>query len=498
MSPAVHELLEIRNISKRFPGVVALDDVSISVKRGSVHALMGENGAGKSTLMKILSGMYMPDEGDIIIEGGKVVFSGVRDAMKAGISMIHQELMPIPELTVAENIFLGKEPVLGRTGFVDFREMNRQAMKILEKIQLDIPADRRMKDLPIAQMQMIEIAKAISNDARVIIMDEPTSAITTREVDILFSIIAQLKREGISVIYISHKMDEIFRICDVITVMRDGKVVGTRDAAELDHDQLISMMVGRSLNTLYQRENPAVPGECLVRIDALTGRGFHDIGFSLHAGEVLGFAGLMGSGRSEMANAVYGLDKPYSGSVIIGGGPKDISSPRDAIENGIALVTEDRKMNGLVLTSSVTENMTLSSLSGTSIWNFVDKELESGVVREQIERYRIVVPDEHSMVLNLSGGNQQKIVIAKALLTKPRILILDEPTRGIDIGAKAEIYRMIRELSDSGMGIILISSELSEIIGICDRVLVLNKGGIAAELTGEGMNEGEILRHAMN
>jgi inositol transport system ATP-binding protein len=442
--------------------------------------------------------MYMPDEGDILIEGGKVVFSGVRDAMKAGISMIHQELMPIPELTVAENIFLGKEPVMGRTGLVDFREMNRQAMKILERIQLDIPADRRMKDLPIAQMQMIEIAKAISNDARVIIMDEPTSAITSREVDILFGIIAQLKREGISVIYISHKMDEIFRISDVITVMRDGRVVGTRDAAELDHDQLISMMVGRSLNTLFQREHPAVPGECLVRVESLTGRGFHDIGFSLHAGEVLGFAGLMGSGRSEMANAVYGLDKPDSGSVIIDGSPKDIRSPRDAIDNGIAFVTEDRKMNGLVLTSSVTENMTLSSLSGISNWNFVDKELESGIVREQIVRYRIVVPDEHSVVLNLSGGNQQKIVIAKALLTKPRILILDEPTRGIDIGAKAEIYRMIRELSDGGMGIILISSELSEIIGICDRVLVLNKGGIAAELTGEGMNEEEILRHAMN
>jgi inositol transport system ATP-binding protein len=498
MSPAVHELLEIRNVSKRFPGVVALDEVSITVSRGSVHALMGENGAGKSTLMKILSGMYMPDEGDILIEGGKVVFSGVRDAMKAGISMIHQELMPIPELTVAENIFLGKEPVMGRTGLVDFREMNRQAMKILERIQLDIPADRRMKDLPIAQMQMIEIAKAISNDARVIIMDEPTSAITSREVDILFGIIAQLKREGISVIYISHKMDEIFRISDVITVMRDGRVVGTRDAAELDHDQLISMMVGRSLNTLFQREHPAVPGECLVRVESLTGRGFHDIGFSLHAGEVLGFAGLMGSGRSEMANAVYGLDKPDSGSVIIDGSPKDIRSPRDAIDNGIAFVTEDRKMNGLVLTSSVTENMTLSSLSGISNWNFVDKELESGIVREQIARYRIVVPDEHSVVLNLSGGNQQKIVIAKALLTKPRILILDEPTRGIDIGAKAEIYRMIRELSDGGMGIILISSELSEIIGICDRVLVLNKGGIAAELTGEGMNEEEILRHAMN
>lgn len=498
MSPAVHELLEIRNVSKRFPGVVALDEVSITVSRGSVHALMGENGAGKSTLMKILSGMYMPDEGDILIEGGKVVFSGVRDAMKAGISMIHQELMPIPELTVAENIFLGKEPVMGRTGLVDFREMNRQAMKILERIQLDIPADRRMKDLPIAQMQMIEIAKAISNDARVIIMDEPTSAITSREVDILFGIIAQLKREGISVIYISHKMDEIFRISDVITVMRDGRVVGTRDAAELDHDQLISMMVGRSLNTLFQREHPAVPGECLVRVESLTGRGFHDICFSLHAGEVLGFAGLMGSGRSEMANAVYGLEKPDSGSVIIDGSPKDIRSPRDAIDNGIAFVTEDRKMNGLVLTSSVTENMTLSSLSGISNWNFVDKELESGIVREQIVRYRIVVPDEHSVVLNLSGGNQQKIVIAKALLTKPRILILDEPTRGIDIGAKAEIYRMIRELSDGGMGIILISSELSEIIGICDRVLVLNKGGIAAELTGEGMNEEEILRHAMN
>jgi inositol transport system ATP-binding protein len=493
----VSDLLELRNISKGFPGVRALDDVTIKVGRGSVHALMGENGAGKSTLMKILNGIHSPDQGVIILEGRERTFAGVRDAMEAGVSMIHQELMPLPELTVAENIFLGKEPVLGRTGFVDFRKLNARACIVLERIGLDIPPDRRMKELPIAQMQMIEIAKAISNDAKVIIMDEPTSAITSREVDVLFGIIGQLKADGISVIYISHKMDEVFRVADTITVMRDGRVVDTRKAEELDNDELISMMVGRSLNTLFKKRDKGLSGERLLKVEGLGGDHFTDVDFELYKGEILGFAGLMGSGRTEIANAVFGLDRPRKGRISVEDKACDIRTPRQAMEHGIAMVNEDRKMNGLVLSSSVAENMTLSSLGELSTWIFVDHARETDVVGREMRRYRISAPDAGSKVVNLSGGNQQKVAIAKALLTKPRILILDEPTRGIDIGAKAEIYSMMRDLADSGMGIILISSELPEIIGICDRVIVMNKGRVSAELPGEGIDEETILRHAM-
>jgi len=493
----VGDLLELRNISKSFPGVRALEGVSIKVASGSVHALMGENGAGKSTLMKILNGIHRPDEGSVILEGRERVFSGVRDAMEAGVSMIHQELMPLPELTVAENIFLGKEPVLGRTGFVDFRKLNARASIVLERIGLDIPPERRMKELSIAQMQMIEIAKAISNDAKVIIMDEPTSAITSREVDVLFGIIGQLKADGISVIYISHKMDEVFRIADTITVMRDGRVVGTRRAEELDNDELISMMVGRSLNALFKKRVTALSGERLLKVEGLEGDHFTDVHFELYKGEILGFAGLMGSGRTEIANAVFGLERPHAGRITVEGKTCDMGSPRQAMDHGIAMVNEDRKMNGLVLTSSVAENMTLSSLTDLSTWIFVDHARETEVVKREMLRYRISAPEAGSKVVNLSGGNQQKVAIAKALLTKPRILILDEPTRGIDIGAKAEIYSMMRELADSGMGIILISSELPEIIGICDRVIVMNKGRVSAELPGEGIDEETILRHAM-
>lgn len=491
------DLLELRNISKSFPGVRALDGVSIKVAKGSVHALMGENGAGKSTLMKILNGIHSPDAGSVILEGRERTFAGVRDAMEAGVSMIHQELMPLPELTVAENIFLGKEPVLGRTGFVDFRKLNARACIVLERIGLDIPPDRRMKELPIAQMQMIEIAKAISNDAKVIIMDEPTSAITSREVDVLFGIIGQLKADGISVIYISHKMDEVFRIADTITVMRDGRVVDTRKAEELDNDELISMMVGRSLNTLFKKRDTGLSGERLLKVEGLGGDHFTDVDFELYKGEILGFAGLMGSGRTEIANAVFGLDRPRKGRITVEDKACDIRTPRQAMDHGIAMVNEDRKMNGLVLSSSVAENMTLSSLAELSTWIFVDHAKETDVVEREMRRYRISAPDAGSKVVNLSGGNQQKVAIAKALLTKPRILILDEPTRGIDIGAKAEIYSMMRDLADSGMGIILISSELPEIIGICDRVIVMNKGRVSAELPGEGIDEETILRHAM-
>ena len=491
------DLLELRNISKSFPGVRALDGVSIKVAKGSVHALMGENGAGKSTLMKILNGIHSPDTGSVILEGRERTFAGVRDAMEAGVSMIHQELMPLPELTVAENIFLGKEPVLGRTGFVDFRKLNARACIVLERIGLDIPPDRRMKELPIAQMQMIEIAKAISNDAKVIIMDEPTSAITSREVDVLFGIIGQLKADGISVIYISHKMDEVFRVADTITVMRDGRVVDTRKAEELDNDELISMMVGRSLNTLFKKRDKALSGERLLKVEGLGGDHFTDVDFELYKGEILGFAGLMGSGRTEIANAVFGLDRPRKGRITVEEKACEIRTPRQAMEHGIAMVNEDRKMNGLVLSSSVAENMTLSSLAELSTWIFVDHAKETDVVEREMRRYRISAPDAGSKVVNLSGGNQQKVAIAKALLTKPRILILDEPTRGIDIGAKAEIYSMMRDLADSGMGIILISSELPEIIGICDRVIVMNKGRVSVELPGEGIDEETILRHAM-
>lgn len=487
-------LLEMKRISKSFSGVKALHSVSFLLRRATVHALMGENGAGKSTLMKILSGIHVPDEGEIVLKGRQINISGPGAALRLGISMIHQELTPIPEMTVAENIFLGREPT--RFGFIDYPELYRRTAELFENIGIRIEPQAKMKDLKVSDIQLVEIAKAVSYDAEVIIMDEPTSAITDREVEQLFRIIADLKSKGKGIIYISHKMDEIFKIADDITVLRDGEYIGTKRASDTNKKELISWMVGRELKDIFPGEKPEVK-DVILEVRHLTKKGvFHDISFQVRRGEILGIAGLMGSGRTEVMEALFGMSKPDSGEIRIDGRPVTIRSPEDAIRHGIAFVTEDRKGQGLNLPSPIRHNITISSLKEVTKGAFILTKKEKKCVDEYMEALRIKASDRDQWVQYLSGGNQQKVVIAKWLMTKPRILILDEPTRGIDIGAKAEIYKLMHEFASKGFAIIMVSSELPEIIGMSNRVLVFHDRTLAGELDGKEATQELIMEYA--
>lgn len=489
-------LLRADNISKSFPGVKALDKVQLHVEKGKVHALMGENGAGKSTLMKILIGMLRPDAGTISLNGREVSFHSVHDAIKAGFSMIHQELLPFPELTVAENIFMGRQPVKGFAGWIDQRRLYNDARALMARLGVTIKVNRRMKELSIAEMQMVEIAKAISNKAEVIIMDEPTSAISGKEVQVLFNIIRDLTQQGIAVIYISHKMDEILEIADTITVMRDGKYIATHPARELSKERLINLIVGRELNTIFEKR-VSTAGETILSVNNLTGEKFSDISFELKRGEILGIAGLMGAGRTEIIEGLFGLRKIESGTVHIKGEKVKIRSPRNAIAQGIGLVSEDRKQTGLVLSSSVKHNITLASLPRNNNGVLLNLDKEKKIAAAKIKEFNIKTPSANQLVNYLSGGNQQKVVLAKVLLNDPDIIIFDEPTRGIDIGAKAEIYKMITTLAANGKAIIMVSSELPEILGLSDRVLVVRNGKIVRELAGTDATQELIMKYAM-
>jgi inositol transport system ATP-binding protein len=489
-------LLRAENISKAFPGVKALDDVQLHIESGKVHAVMGENGAGKSTLMKILIGMYAPDSGQIIYKGRPIRFNAVHDALKAGFAMIHQELLPFPELSVAENIFMGNEPRGLFPGWINNKKRNREAQLLLDTLGLKINVTRRMKTLGIAEMQMVEIAKALSNKAEIIIMDEPTSALSDRETAVLFDKIRALKKQGIAVIYISHKMDEILQIADTISVMRDGKHIATHPAAAISNERLISLIVGRPLHTIFEKRD-ALPGEVALSVAGLCGRKFKDISFEVRCGEILGIAGLMGAGRTEIVNAIFGLEKLDAGTIAVKGKPVSIRSPKDAIRHGIGMITEDRKHTGLVLSSSVKHNITLAALKSCCRGPFIDPGEEVAVADRQIRKFAVKTPSANQVVNFLSGGNQQKIVLAKVLLNDPDIIILDEPTRGIDIGAKTEIYRLMNELAAQGKAIIMISSELPEVLGMSDRILVVHNGMIKAELRGAAATQEEIMRHAM-
>ncbi len=482
------------NISKSFPGVKALDNVSLHIEKGKVHALMGENGAGKSTLMKILMGMETPGQGTMTCKGKPVQFHSVHDAMQAGFAMIHQELLPFPELTVAENIFMGREPVVFY-GWINKKKLYSDARALLAELKLDIKATRLMKELSIAEMQMVEIARAISNNADIIIMDEPTSAISGREVSILFDIIRDLTARNIAVIYISHKMDEILQIADTITVMRDGKHIVSRPAAELDNEKLISLIVGRELSSVFERKNNT-PGEVLLEVKALSGDRFSGIDLYARRGEILGIAGLMGAGRSEIAETIFGLRKASGGSIQVKGKIITHPSPYLSIRNGIGLIGEDRKQSGLVLSASVRHNITMASLKK---WSgvFLDRAREQQISREQIKQFGIRTPSAEQTVNTLSGGNQQKVVLSKVLLNDPDIIIFDEPTRGIDIGAKAEIYKMMTDLAEQGKAIIMISSELPEILGLSDRILVVREGKITKELKASEASQEIIMQYAM-
>ncbi len=469
----------------------------MNLRKGEVHAIMGENGAGKSTFMKILIGLLTPDAGEIIFEGSELKNSDVNEVLKKGISMIHQEMLIVPELTVAQNIFLGRESTRWLPNWLDDREIDSQAEALLLQMGVAIKAKTSMKYLSVAEMQMVEIAKAISNNAKVIIMDEPTSAISDKEVATLFKIIQDLKAQGVAIIYISHKMDEIYQIADTITVLRDGKYIGTESAANLDHKSLITMMVGREIDNLFPKIPPP-QGAQLLSVRNLSSEGkFSNIHFDVYAGEVLGIAGLMGAGRTEIARAIFGLDAYDSGDIFIKGKKINIKSPHEAIAQGIGYVSEDRKGLGFIPKMSVKENITLASLSQNATGWFIQNQSENTVASQMIKDLKIKTTSAEQKVHYLSGGNQQKVVIAKVLQASPEIVILDEPTRGIDIGAKFEIYKLINDLVLQGIAVIMISSELPEILGMSHRVLILSKGKQTALLSKAEATQETIMKYAM-
>ncbi|RAK02945.1 inositol transport system ATP-binding protein [Larkinella arboricola] len=491
-------ILTVRGLTKTFSGVKALDGVQLDLRKGEVHALMGENGAGKSTFMKILVGLHQPDAGEIFFEGQALKSQAVSEVLKKGISMIHQELLVVPELTVAQNIFLGRESRGGLFGWIDEKKLNQEAGALLTQMGVTISPTTKMKYLSVAEMQMVEIAKAISNNAKVIIMDEPTSALSDREVATLFGIIRDLKTKGVAIVYISHKMDEIFTISDTITVLRDGKYIATQPASELDNTALIRMMVGRELDSLFP-ESVAQKGAEILSVRNLRRNGnFADINFEVHAGEVLGLAGLMGAGRTEIARAIFGLDPLDEGEIYLKGQPVRIKSPQDAIQHGIGYVSEDRKGLGFIPGMSVKHNITLGSLSNHARGPFIQDQSEAATAARMITDLRIKTAGPDQKVQFLSGGNQQKVVIGKVLLSSPELVILDEPTRGIDIGAKSEIYKLIKQLVADGIAVIMISSELPEILGLSDRILVLSQGRQTALLSKEEATQETIMHYAVH
>jgi inositol transport system ATP-binding protein len=462
--------------------VVALDDVHLDVRAGSVHALVGENGAGKSTLMKVLIGMYRRDSGTVVFEGEEVEVHDTAGGLKLGISMIHQELAPVPEMTVAENIYLGREP-RNRFGLLDKAKMQRMAGELFERWNIALDPAVKIKQLSVAGMQMVEIAKAISYDARLIIMDEPTSAITDREVELLFTMIRRLRDSGTAIIYISHKMEEILKISDVITVFRDGQWVTTRPASELNTQSLITAMVGRELTHMFPKEHAEI-GDVLLEVRNLNrGKMVQDVSFVLRRGEILGLAGLMGAGRTEVLESIFGVQKAESGEIVVDGAQVKINQPRDAIAAGMALLTEDRKATGIMGVLPVRDNMFAAALRRFSPGGWLDRRRIEGAAEEQKKALTIKTPSLDQLIKNLSGGNQQKVLVSRWLLTVPDILMIDEPTRGIDVGAKAEIHRIISNLAKGGKAVLMVSSEMPEILGMSDRILVMHEGKVSGEVS---------------
>ena len=484
-------LLSMDNAEKHFHGVHALKGVSIALRKGTVHALCGENGAGKSTLMKILMGVYSADAGTMYLRGQPVKFQSPRQALDAGIAIIEQELTPIPDMSVAENIFLGREPVSSGL-FVDYGELNRRAVEVLDRIKIKLDPGRKMKTLSVAEVQMVEIAKALSYNSDVLIMDEPTSAIGEKETDSLFEIIATLKAQGKGIFYISHRMKEIFRIADEITILRDGQYICTKPASELDQDSLVSLMISRKLEGQYVKENTPTD-QVLLSVRNLTKKRRHGpVSLDLHKGEILGLYGLVGAGRSEFLESLFGVVQPDEGEILLNGERVVNHTPYEAIRHGLAFVTEDRKSSGLALIHSVKDNASLTSIRKFYKGLFIDRPRESSEVREAIDFFRVKTPSERQIVQNLSGGNQQKVILGRWLLAKPVILLMDEPTRGIDVGAKREIYKFMSDFANEGHGIILVSSELPEVIGMSDRILVFKNREFSGEIARADATE-EIL-----
>jgi ribose transport system ATP-binding protein len=488
-------ILEMSNICKRFPGVIALSNAGLNVKRGEILALVGENGAGKSTLIKILAGVYRKDSGTIIFDGQKVEILSPHHSHQLGISVIFQELNLFPNLSVAENIFVGRENQ--RAGFMDYIKTKERAWSLMQRVGLNCDPETLVCNLPVSQRQMVEVAKALSLKAKLIVMDEPTSSLTERETNLLFEIIKNLKATGVAVIFITHRLNEILQIADRVHVLRDGVNAGELERSDLTEDKMIQLMVGRELKNIFQKENTAI-GDKVLEVQNLTTPGLlKNISFDLKKGEILGLAGLVGAGRTELMRAIFGLDRFSNGEIRINGRPVKINSPEEAISHGIAFVTEDRRLQGLVLGMSVRENGSLVALRQLHRLGFIRSKAERSLIQQYLERLRIKTPSPETKVATLSGGNQQKVVLTKWLAIKPQILILDEPTRGIDVGAKAEIHRIISDLAGQGVGILMISSELPEILGMSDRILVMHEGRITGSLNREEATQEKIMALAV-
>ena len=499
-------ILETRNITKDFPGVRALDSVSFQLRKGEVLGLVGENGAGKSTLMKIFSGAYPANtyDGEISIEGKRCIFNGPKDSQKAGIAIIYQELNLIPELTVAENIFLAREPAVGKTGVIDRKKLFGQTKDLLDKLNIPISSQEQIKNLSIGKQQMVEIAKALSYNAKILILDEPTSALPEQEVEVLLKMIDSLRARGVSMIYISHKLDEIFKITDSVTVMRDGKTVASRRTPELGRQEMVALMVGRNIEDMYPKKEAGISDVVLEVKDLFVDHPFlagekvvKDVSFKVRKGEIVGISGLMGSGRSELVTSIFGAFPTHSsGEVYIGGKRVKISCPHEAINYGLGLVTEDRKLFGLVLGMEVGENITLSCLEKLSWHQIIIRRREGELVNKYMSALRVKARSSETVVNTLSGGNQQKVVIAKWLATDPKVLLLDEPTRGVDVAAKAEIYQLMTNLAGEGIGIVMVSSDLPEVVSMSDRILIMHEGSMVKELQKNEATQEKIMFYA--
>ncbi len=494
MMPNDDIMLEVRNISKAFPGTQALEQVSLAVRKGEVHAILGENGAGKSTLMLILAGVHQEDSGEILLEGNPVEIHDPHHAQTLGISMVHQDLSLAPSLSVAENMFANRQP-LTRLGMVDFPKLYRQTREALAQFEIDIDPRQPVRELSVALQQVVEIATALSRKAKVLILDEPTSALTAHETAILFKIIRRLRDQGVTILYITHKLSEVMEIADRFTVLRDGRVVGTLETKEATEDDIVHMMVGRELSQ-YFPDLGEVTDECLFEVRNLTGRTFRNVSFKLYKGEVLGIAGLAGAGRTDMARAIFGADPLLSGEVYLNGQRVEIRSPADAVKLGLGYVPEDRKEAGLFLSLTVRENTVAAGLKLFSNAIFMDHRKMLLAVTDIVRSLDIKTPSLEQQVMNLSGGNQQKVMLAKWLVVNPKVLIVDEPTRGVDVGVKADVHQLLRDLATRGVGVIMISSELPEVLGMSDRILVMREGEIVGEISHADATEENVMSYA--
>ena len=483
-------ILSLKNITKEFPGVKALDDVTINVERGTIHGLVGENGAGKSTLIKVLAGIYQPNAGEVILEGEARHFSSPIEARGAGISVVHQEIKLAEPLSVAENMFLGN--VMMKGGLVDWAGMRRRAREIVDDLGMDIDINAQVSSLTVAKKQVVEIMHAINNNSKVLIMDEPSAVLTDRELEVMFRIVKQLRAKGITIIYISHRLDEVFDLCDNVSVLRDGRHIDTLPISQVTRQGMITMMVGREMGQEYPKEKGVI-GETILKVEHLSRGILKDISFEVKSGEVFGISGLVGAGRTELARAILGIDKPESGEIYVRGKRVKYHTFSDAIRDGLGLIPEDRKLQGLVQIMSVKKNTTLVNMKRVIRCGVISNKLENELSEEYSKKLRVSTPSMDTEVQYLSGGNQQKVVIAKWLFQESEILFLDEPTRGIDVGAKAEIYRLINQMVKEGKTVIMISSEMPEILGMCDRVMVMHEGHKMGELLAEEATQEKIM-----